>query len=281
LQAQQAKEESEREVNILKLSMIMLVLSMLACTTTQKDPDVLTWKTTCAPFSSAQDFPEYCLHETGGKLQKTLLYLHGLADSAHAMLVSPYPKDRLIAFAKEMGYSHVLVPSFGKNWMLRPAVTGRKSVDEFIGLLSAVEAKHKVPSIYHAVGISMGSANLAILCMTQSALFEKCVLLNPMLVRDEEYNIGWSFLPGFIINDHYTRSEWTKSNPFTLLTNADKMTPSWITACPDDGFKLYDNTHNWVGNAIVKGFDVTWKPASEGCKHSSPMMDGLAEWMRK
>jgi hypothetical protein len=44
---------------------------------------------------------------------------------------------------------------------------------------------------------------------------------------------------------------------------------------------LYDNTHNWVGNAIVKGFDVTWKPASEGCKHSSPMMDGLAEWMRK
>jgi hypothetical protein len=271
----------------MKHLLLALTLALTACTTAQKDPDVLKWKTTCAPFSAKQDYPEFCLHQTQGKLGKTLLYFHGLADSAHAMLVSPYPKDNLIKFAKDMGYSHILLISFGKNWLLRPAVTGRKSVDEFVSLIWDIEKRFAIPNKYHAIGISMGGANLAILCTQVPELFEKCALLNPMLVRADQYGqdlmteIKSGNYAGLIVNDHYTKSEWQTSNPFTLLAKAERVTPLWVTACPDDGFKLYDNAHSWVGQAIVLKHDVTWRPAGSGCKHSSPMMDGLAEWMRR
>src|SRR5690606_32060069 len=138
------------------------------------------------------------------KHEGTIFYLHGLADSVKTIEASIYPKDGLITLIKEAGFSHVAVISYGKDWLLKPSGNGDRTVGGYIKVAEGL----KLPKPYVGIGISMGRANLATIAMQRPDFFESVVLAHPMLVKDDQYDVGWSFLPGFIVDNHFSRDEW-------------------------------------------------------------------------
>lgn len=239
------------------------------------NPDAGKWKTTCAPFPGG-DYPEYCLHETGGSKKKTLVYLHGLADSAQTMIKSIYPHDGILALVKDLGYSHILVISYGKSWMLKPYAVGKKSIPDFIGLMAKVAEKHPLPKPFVAMGISMGGANALTLALQEPDLFEKVVILNPMLVDEAGYGGKWA---GMIVDSHFSLDEWKRANPFSQANEKSIATPIFMTACPDDGFGLWPKTAAWADQFQTK-FKIRFMPAGAGCEHSSPSLAGVKEFLQ-
>jgi pimeloyl-ACP methyl ester carboxylesterase len=241
-----------------------------------KNEDAAKWKPKCAPVAGTK--AEACLYETGGKRQGTLMYGHGLADSVKTIEASIYPHEGLIDFIKSTDLSHVLVVSYGKDWMLKPTGDSEKSVNEYVRILESF----KTPRPFIGVGISMGGSNMASIAMQRPEFFDRVVLAHPMLVKDDQYHAGWGFLPGFIVDNHFSREEWKLANPFAQAEGVKKLPKMMVIACAKDSFKLYEGTAEWV--MVLRKLTIIpspkWMPYVDGCSHSSPKFDEVLEFIQ-
>ncbi len=229
----------------------------------------------CGSVSGA----EYCVYETAPNPRQTVFFFHGLLDDARVMERSLADEVDLDTVLNGLGPIRVVVVSFGISWLITPYSERTVGPEKATlanfrdNILPHLEAKFRLPKPYKALGRSMGGANLAVICAALPDLFERCALLNPMLVPDSTdpwlpfwRNRDWR--PSFLIVRNYEDPKrWRENRPSALMRNACKMPPVYVTACQHDDFGLFEGPKEWADEARKKGVKVTLRLVDGDCNH--------------
>ena len=275
---------------------VTLIILLAGCASSP--PEAKQWSAKLLEDKPTKIFAE--VNDTGNKLACTVNYNYGLLDSIESPRKSKYDTAGTVALINEIGCSRVITMGPGPSdlaaaigsksdtaFMLKRGV-GPGTVGEFAMVLKKAIAGQNLPKPLIGLSISMGASNLMTLAIHDPSLFSKIVLMNPMILRPNQWSnklldfsrplgeIDPALMPG----NHFTKEEWATNNLFAQVEHATELPPIFITACKTDKFQLFKPTEEFVALLKVKGFDVTWMPV-DNCSHTNPSMDGIAEWIGK
>lgn len=221
--------------------------------------------------------------------------MHGLCNSGF-LDSSSYDQKDLGALIALMPDKAFVAPTYGESWPLVPHATSShdETVEKFTRVLMPfIETKHGLTGPRWIIGHSMGGANAATLIATNSALFQKAVLTNPMIFDCDPFSWFNICGPGLMtggaasgllgFSHSFTHAQWEVGNPHYLLAHATMpIPPTFVSACKQDEFDLFRGTEIWVkGIALKKGYVVDWKPLSK-CDHNTyPKPTTVEAFLRK
>lgn len=241
----------------------------------------------CGTISGA----EYCVYETAPNPRQTIFFFHGFLDDVRVLERSLADESRLDVILNGLGPIRVVVVSFGLSWLITPysdRLVGPRdaTIANFKeNILPYLEKTYRLPKPFKAVGRSMGGSNVAVICAALPDLFERCALLNPMLVSDQVdpwlpiwRNKDWR--PSFIIIRNYEDlARWRENRPSSLMLSARSMPPVYVTACKNDDFGLYEGPKEWAELAQKKGINVTLELVENDCDHYNWPAEKVREFL--
>lgn len=277
----------------------IIALTMLVAGCASEPKEAHSWQT--KTLSSGPIVAE--LNKTGGKKAGTIIYLGGLGESTEAPRKSLYGSEHLVIAINASGYSHVLSVGYPADLLARlpPASFSSDPVymihpgaeaATFAKQIRALILKENLPRPIIGLSISMGSYNTLTLAGADASLFDKIILMNPMILGPEQWSnakvdwIAWlkaghkfeDLDAGLMPGNHFTREEWAQAAPLAQLARTEKFPPIFVTACESDEFKLYPPTLAWVTEA-QKRFSVEFSHKG-GCRHVEPDTAFVAEKLK-
>lgn len=267
----------------------IIALAMLIAGCASEPKQARSWAT-----KSLADAPTHMvaeLNDTGGKTAGTIVYFHGLGETIESPRKSIYGTENLVVMINSSGYSRVLDLGYEADstekalglasdiaWMLKLG-SGPGSVEEYAAVLKKAIAGQNLPRPIIGMGISMGGSNLLTLATAHPEIFDKVILMNPMLLNAEDWKASFDIKdpkdPRLMPGKHFTKEEWQQAAPLAQLQQTEKLPPIFVTACETDEFKLYPPTLAWVTEA-QKRFSVEFSHKA-GCKHTQPDTAFVAE----
>ena len=279
-----------RKILFFSLVAIFASLVFSACAGLKKTNDVTAgWPKICSDVPGVEN-ARYCVFRTSAEPERIVWYFHGLHDK-DALVESYFEHASLKKLLGGIGPAVVVGVSYGNYWMLKPNADASDplSVTAFVEkVMPAIERAHDLHGPRLAIGHSMGGSNVATLCALMPDLFSSCVLTNPMLLNAKTDPFAGFFTritrwcPACAApRQSFTKEEWQKANPIALLAAAKNLPRSFVTACRQDVFNLFDGAQEWVKAAAFKGFDVSWVPVDRDCSHFEYRVDELLEFIRE
>jgi len=266
----------------MRYAMMFVAFLLSSCTAKINHPkQAEKWEQEC--YQAGPTGLEYCINKTGGKIPLLIVNLHGLADGVKSPKSSVYPTEEIADLINQTGASHMINLSYGKAWMLRPEGAALESVTEWETNLLKLQKEYKLPEKMVAMGMSMGGHNLATICAVKPDLFKGCVLLNPMILRadqwKEKFEVKDAKDAALMAGKHFTEEEWKRFNPLALLTATAKVGNFFVTACRQDDFKLFEATEAWAKAGIAQGKSIVFK--ANDCDHFTPNIEGAAAFIQE
>lgn len=234
---------------------------------------------------------EYCVYETAPNPQQTVFFFHGLLDDVRVLERSLNDESRLGTIFNGLGPIRVVVVSFGLSWMITPYSDRSIGPEQATianfknNILPHLEKTYNLPKPFKAVGRSMGGSNLSVICAALPELFERCALLNPMLVSDNvdpwlPFWLNKDWRPSFIIiNNYEDLARWQANRPSAVMRSARAMPPVYVTACKNDDFGLYEGPIEWAEMARKKGVKVTLELVENDCDHYKWPAEGVRRFL--
>lgn len=202
----------------------------------------------------------FCAYQIGDKPDKTLVYFPGLLDTKKALEKSLFDISDIEGIINTLSPVTVIVYSEAK--VPTDLVWFAKSPAKIDDVLSNI--KH--PS--YALGISMGGYNLAAYAAMSPGVFDKMVLVNPMLLTAEETPFDSKTGPALLLKDKYSKEEWLKLNPYALAQKASAYPNTLISSCKNDFFKLTPGAESFQRTLALQGFRSELVVKDDGCTHT-------------
>jgi hypothetical protein len=152
------------------------------------------------------------------------------------------------------------------------------AVDVFVNkIVPFIEGKYHLQRPYVAMGDSMAGFNTATLLWAGPAMWSSCVLLNPKLLiltcdpldvhvcgsKNPVATLGVKYL----ITKNFTLEDWRATQPFVLLQKTNMVPKTFVTACKEDDYGLFNCPKEWSDLAKSKNPDSEWKPVETNCTH--------------
>jgi len=233
-----------------------------------------SWQTTCGNIDGV-DKGKYCFHQTGPNPQYTIWFFHGVMDSEKVFLKSMLNQDSFIEFEKGLPAVNIVTVSYGWSWMLTayPNRT-KRPVDATVNVFTSeivpfIENKFNPAKPYVAMGQSEGGNSVATICAAAPELWHSCVLVNPLLPACDPFALTNCNNSGvnLLVHATYTQDTWENTQPMALMKNTYKLPKSFVTACADDQYKLFDGPKAWADQANQLGYSAQWDPVMSNCDH--------------
>lgn len=247
---------------------------------------------------------KYCFSAGVGKnAHKLILQFHGGGESEKTWFDPGGYAEPIRQTWKSKGLDapSVVTISFGPMWVLSRKTSLPKSglyevfVNEIFPFIEKQLMSGQVAERI-IVGDSMGGFNAGVFALKKIELFTKIALLCPALgVEGEEASKDIdSYIRQtgarmdhaqfiFKIRDEYFLSPEQQNalSPLTLVKTLvpEGKVPKFFLSCGDkDQFGFFHGAGTFVKNAKAQGFDVVWKPISNG-SHCSVDMEALADFL--
>jgi len=270
---------------IIFIAVLALVISgVIGCSTFQKAVEAdKNYLTTCGSVESVKDV-KYCVHfRQNEEIVQTVFYNHGLLDSEKVLQVSIFNQDSLKEIVAKTHNTIFVVFSFGRSWLatIYPDrwMMPKEATIEMIKTKIFPELVNKFPLTkpWKMVGHSMGGANAATICSQLPEEFQSCMLVNPMLIACNPFNLfDFSCLSAPIIRGNYpSKKMWDQYGQDAMLTRTTKLPSIYVTACKNDKFKLYEGPKSWATKAVLLGLPVVYEEGLDNCNHQRWRTDSV------
>lgn len=249
------------------------------------------WSWECHPLKSVQS-GQYCIH-TKGIPTKTIWYAHGLGCSQDILQnpASCFPKSPGIfekAFIAGLDNVKIVTFSYGKEWMLDPFMPKYMNNPDATTdavknrLIPEILQRFDLPKPWQAVGHSLGGYNLSQLIISYPEMFDRVVLMHPMIPDCDPFafGVGIKCIGGILlVGSEFSETKWkTMVNPLLRIRSAIKIPRTLVTTCMTDEFKLVEGPRQFVAQGNISGLTLNLLNYGS-CTHYSPHADVVLEFL--